>query len=97
MKPLAPGQRVAAVIDGGNASTFEHGPQGTVHSYDPEQQTLVFDWDDGTQQTLSTEPRLNRLTSSWVPAADTGLCWQQTLDAIRALPDLPAGPVPDGR
>jgi hypothetical protein len=83
VKPFATGQRVAAVIDGDIASAFGHGPQGTVHSYDPEQQSLVVNWDDGTQQALCAETRLIRLTSSWLPAASTNLSWQQTLDAVR--------------
>ncbi|WP_328463577.1 DUF4314 domain-containing protein [Actinoplanes sp. NBC_00393] len=84
MKPFATGQRVAAVIDGDIASAFGHGPQGTVDSYDPEQQSLVVNWDDGTQQRLPAQTRLIRLTSSWTPAAGTGLSWQQTLEAARA-------------
>jgi hypothetical protein len=84
VKPFATGQRVAAVIDGDIASAFGHGPQGSVHSYDPEQQSLVIAWDDGTQQSLPAETRLIRLTSSWVPAAGTGLSWQQIHAAARA-------------
>ncbi|XVV10906.1 DUF4314 domain-containing protein [Actinoplanes sp. CA-131856] len=84
MKPFVAGQRVAAVIDGDIASAFGYGPQGTVADYDPEQQALVVDWDDGTQQRLPAETRLVRLTSSWTLSAGTGLSWQQTLDAVRA-------------
>jgi hypothetical protein len=83
MKSFVPGQRVAAVIAGDVASAFGHGPQGTVHTYDREQQTLVVDWDDGTRQTLSAATRIIRLTSSWVPAAGTGLSWRRTLEAVR--------------
>jgi hypothetical protein len=83
VKPFTPGQRVGTVIDGDIASAFGYGPQGTVHSYDPEQQTLIVDWDSGTRMTLPADARLIRLTSSWVPAAGTGLSWDQVHAAAR--------------
>lgn len=83
MKPFSPGQRVAAVIDGDIASAFGFGPQGTVHSHDPKQQTLIVDWDSATRQTLPADARLIRLTCCWVPAAGTGLTWDQVHAAAR--------------
>ncbi|MEU4217187.1 DUF4314 domain-containing protein [Actinoplanes sp. NPDC026623] len=72
------------MIDGDIASAFGHGPQGTVHSYDPVQQTLVVDWDTGTRQVLAADAGLIRLTSSWVSAAGTGLLWDEVHSAAYA-------------
>ena len=83
VKRFTAGQRVAAVIDGDIASAFGFGPQGTVHSYNAEQQTLIVDWDSGTREVLPADGQLIRLTCGWVPAAGTGLTWDQVHAAAR--------------
>ncbi|KUL31427.1 hypothetical protein [Actinoplanes awajinensis] len=67
-----------------STETVRAGALGTVRELQPEQGAVVVDWDNGVTAANHPIAEVNAFTSSWVPAAGTGLTWPQTLDAVRA-------------
>ncbi|GAA2617331.1 hypothetical protein [Paractinoplanes durhamensis] len=81
MKSFTVGQRITLLY---SVETVRAGALGTVREVHPDQDSVVADWDNGPTATAHPATDLGAVTSSWVPAAGTGLTWPQTLQAVRA-------------
>ncbi|GAA4595838.1 hypothetical protein BJY16_001809 [Actinoplanes octamycinicus] len=92
MKGFTAGQRITLLFA---TDTVRAGALGTVREFHPEQDTVIADWDNGPTATPHPSAELSAVTSSWVPAAGTGLTWPQTLDAVRAAAQRAARVVAD--
>ncbi|MET8147861.1 hypothetical protein ACIBSW_24905 [Actinoplanes sp. NPDC049668] len=84
MNPLVPGQRVLQFHHGDADNPIQPGTEGSIRSCDPTTASVVIDWDNGIQQSVEYSAPFIPLTSTWVPAAGTGLSWEQALGAVRA-------------
>lgn len=87
MTTYHPGQRVILTHLGTPDTDLQAGDQGTVHEFDPDQQTVAVDWDNSTHRLirLGQGDRIEPLPAGPPATGGTEPSWDQLIAAVRAF------------